>query len=766
MTGTSGDSNNSLLDTPESTHSTQALSQHPSGPPKRTRVLLSCAPCRVSKLKCDRQQPCGHCTRRGRIDGCAYAPRPQKSRPARSMAARLKRLEGMVREMMDPDESPQRQYQSEQQEQQPGAEGGDFQRGRARVVMGKGATTYVGATHFMAMLDDIEDLKSYFDDEEDPGEQSPNSQESQSPEIMLLPRGGRMDRQDILDVLPQRHIVDRLVQRYFTANSPSQHTVHRPTFVRQYNEFWLDPDKTPLDWVALLLLVLALGTFFSTFQAPHELENDSDVPPMERFRRYRAAAGWALVHSKYTCPGPMTLQPLLLYVEGEFLVNRAYQTTCYLLSSVCIRLMLKMGLHRDPSKLPNISPFDGEMRRRWWNLAIQIDLIVSFHMGLPSMIHGIESDTNLPRNLMDEDLSEDCAELPPSRPSSEYTSLTYPIWKSTICRIFGLVARQAHSLTLPTYNEVMKLDWILEDKWKQVPPFMVIKPLEDSITDPPSLINQRFGLGALYQKSRCVLHRRYLVEAAPKKEHAYSRRTCLEAALALLDYQSIIYQATLPGGMLRQNGWFITALAIHDFLIAAMIIYIICQNDNYSEVGENNGWVEPGTPLPNKEELRNKLRRSHRIWKTVAQDTPVVRKAAEILETMLRKTQVTNNLQNRQDVGRNIDATAFNNTRLEPITTPRLSMGSSSVIAGPAEQPQAAFSRNDLVPQPMPGPVVDTPWLELGTDLCEMDWTTFDTAIRGDNNGGPETGDDWMQQEPAAMNDLDFMAPGFWGSSK
>jgi hypothetical protein len=31
-----------------------------------------------------------------------------------------------------------------------------------------------------------------------------------------------MDRQDILDVLPQRHIVDRLVQRYFIANSPSQ----------------------------------------------------------------------------------------------------------------------------------------------------------------------------------------------------------------------------------------------------------------------------------------------------------------------------------------------------------------------------------------------------------------------------------------------------------------------------------------------------------------------------------------------------------------
>jgi hypothetical protein len=58
---------------------------------KRTRVLLSCAPCRISKLKCDRQQPCSQCLKKGRADACAYAPKPQKPVPApRSMTARLK----------------------------------------------------------------------------------------------------------------------------------------------------------------------------------------------------------------------------------------------------------------------------------------------------------------------------------------------------------------------------------------------------------------------------------------------------------------------------------------------------------------------------------------------------------------------------------------------------------------------------------------------------------------------------------------------------
>jgi hypothetical protein len=128
----------------------QRLDPTPAGPAataapaKRTRVLLSCAPCRFSKLKCDRKTPCGQCTKKGRVEGCVYAPRPEKSRPTKSMSARLKRLEGMVRDMMETEAS-----------EKPSSEGGDFTQGRGQVVFGKESATYVGATHFMAMLDDV-----------------------------------------------------------------------------------------------------------------------------------------------------------------------------------------------------------------------------------------------------------------------------------------------------------------------------------------------------------------------------------------------------------------------------------------------------------------------------------------------------------------------------------------------------------------------------------------------------------------------------------
>lgn len=84
------------------------------------------------------------------------------------MAARLKRLEGMVREMLDEDgnlREPSSEHTAVGEEEDDSG-GGDSDAGKlapsasgAQVVRGPGArggnTTYVGATHFMAMLGDV-----------------------------------------------------------------------------------------------------------------------------------------------------------------------------------------------------------------------------------------------------------------------------------------------------------------------------------------------------------------------------------------------------------------------------------------------------------------------------------------------------------------------------------------------------------------------------------------------------------------------------------
>ena len=392
-----------------------------------------------------------------------------------------------------------------------------------------------------------------------------------------------------------------------------------------------------MTWVAQLFMMLALGILFNSHIAPHELYQDSSVPIEERMTQYRSCAGWALSRGRFTHPNMTTLAAFLLYVDAHFIMNRASQMDCYILSGVCIRLMLKMGLHREPSKVGDISPFEAEMRRRMWNMAVQIDLLVSFHMGLPSMLQGIESDSDFARNLQDSDFGPDSAELPLSRPDTDWTTMSYPIFKTRLVRVFGEIAKSAHALTPPTYSEIMQLDTMLNGRWRSVPPFMKVRPLEECAGEPPTLLMQRFGIGSMYNKCRCVMHRRYLAEPIPKPEHNYSRRQCIEGALTLLDFQATVWEACQSGGVLSANRWFIASLSVHDYLLAVVCLNIVIKSDQFWEAGDEPTHVGPGPKLPTRLEMIGKIRRSHEIWLGAAAYTPQVRKTAETVGALLAK---------------------------------------------------------------------------------------------------------------------------------
>lgn len=130
----------------------------PSVPPqKRSRVLLSCAPCRGSKLKCDRGQPCSQCAKKDRPEACVYAPRPAKRKPPpKGMSARLKRLEGMVRNMMEAEaDEAAGAGRKGADGQEVAAEEDEVKPAQGQVVRSVQGSTYVGATHCLAMLEDV-----------------------------------------------------------------------------------------------------------------------------------------------------------------------------------------------------------------------------------------------------------------------------------------------------------------------------------------------------------------------------------------------------------------------------------------------------------------------------------------------------------------------------------------------------------------------------------------------------------------------------------
>lgn len=384
-------------------------------------------------------------------------------------------------------------------------------------------------------------------------------------------------------------------------------------------------------------MVLTIGLLFSPPASTSTASLSAPDPErMAQMKTYRAAAGWALVYGRYAQAGFETIAPFLLFVEAEMSINTSSQMGCYVLLGVCVRLMLKVGLHRDPSKLPNMTPFEGEMRRRMWSMAVTADVLVSFHVGLPSIVQSIESDTALPLNLVDEDFNENCAELPPPRQPTEFTTLSYPISKCAIAKVFGKIAVYSHSLSPPSYAEVQRLDQLLHDTWDKVPWTMKPRPLEECITDHPHQIMQRTGLASLFHKSRCVLHRHYLTEVNLRAEHADSRKKCLDSALNLLRRHDELWGDLQPDHVFSSSIWFFSVLTAYDFLLAVTVVYICVQSPTYPDGDNAHPWFPPGTTMPTKTELVDLLK-SNGYWVAMMEGRAEFKKVSTVVSTILRK---------------------------------------------------------------------------------------------------------------------------------
>jgi hypothetical protein len=219
-----------------------------------------------------------------------------------------------------------------------------------------------------------------------------------------------------------------------------------------------------------------------------------------------------------------------------------------------------MGYHRDPSNFKGITAFQGEMRRRMWHVLTMMDTLISFVIGLPAGTRRVESDVRPPRNLFDADISPNASELPKDRPPTEITPASYTIAKSRICVVFAEAAELTQKVFPPKHSYIMTLNRRLHEAHDQIPEVLRVRPVDDSITEPPVLIMSRLNIELLYLKTQIVLNRNYLTAGQSDPKYAESHKLCLGAALETLRYQSVIYHACQPGGQLSKIWWYMCKL--------------------------------------------------------------------------------------------------------------------------------------------------------------------------------------------------------------
>ncbi|KAI0116739.1 hypothetical protein F4814DRAFT_260412 [Daldinia grandis] len=202
----------------------------------------------------------------------------------------------------------------------------------------------------------------------------------------------------------------------------------------------------------------------------------------------------------------------------------------------------------------------------------QIDALVSFQMGFPSMIPTEFCDAEAPRNLEYSDLYVDMTILPPSRPLSENTHILYTIVKTSVVGVFKKIAANTQSISVLAYDETIRLDTEINQVYGAVPELLKRRDVNRSFIDHPCLIWKRCTIEILYLKGLIVIHRRYISYELRSPRFERSRDACIEAALDIVSRQIDIHKACKPGGRLYEDRWMFISLSVHDFLLASMVL--------------------------------------------------------------------------------------------------------------------------------------------------------------------------------------------------
>jgi hypothetical protein len=422
----------------------------------------------------------------------------------------------------------------------------------------------------------ISEVKNYFaEHKKQYDEQLKRYKASQSDEnppgtSFLYGQRSTKSKAEILSQFPPKPTADILVSRFFNTYDPGIHIIHGPTFQKEYDNHWLNPDETPVIWLGLVfsMMCIALQSYTRAGDEPPEYHNKS----WEMSKEYRDLTAQCLVMADITQPIMGMLETLILHVHAEYARSRDAEVGILISTGIIVRLAMRMGLHRDPGPYPGISVFQGEMRRRVWAAVRSIDLLFSAQAGLPPIVRPRDTNTEIPRNIYDDELVEDMKILPPSRPESEATPTLFMINRTRLIYKLGEAVEVTDTLTCASYEEIMKLDAEARELHDNISPHLKMRSMDEAARDPSTLIMQRFTLDLLYLKIICVLHRKFLAYARVHSRFSYSRTAVIDASMKLLQHQATLHRECQPGGRLRNVKWFISSLTTVDFLLAAMII--------------------------------------------------------------------------------------------------------------------------------------------------------------------------------------------------
>lgn len=539
---------------------------------KRNRQPVSCTACQRRKSKCDRQQPCSGCEARGSPEKCRFGASP--AAPAvgavgvggkQEVQARLTKLEEIVKGLAG--DECRRNGKPSKVKDGPDVAMDSVSSGSDDFHVDRtDEEDHYGATCWAALVEGIHDIQTLLGEYDQP---SVKPAPPPMPECFFAsPKP--ITRKEIMDGLPSRQDADRLIAAYFNAKYVTVLYIHTHQFRRAYEAFW-DRGAACYLWVSILFSILAIATSITQLNgAAGVSEAESGRDP----RTFMILATRCYTAGEYARAKPFSVEALLIHAHSRFVCMQDSDPTALQFHALITRIAQRQGLHREAASTGHkVTPFEAEMRRRVWFTIQSVDLMHSFHNGMPPIIDDAVCDTLPPTNLTDDDFDEDSVTLPPARPTTDPIPPLVYIIKGSMCKVLRKVLRHVLSVSPRPYSETMALHHELEECYAAVPPCLRHRSIRgSSFTDQNYTILHRIMIEVIYHKTLCLLHRQYLSVEKHNPLCDLSRKTCRDAAVKLLSIQIELDQECQPGGRLYVDRHMPSALTMHHFLVAAMVI--------------------------------------------------------------------------------------------------------------------------------------------------------------------------------------------------
>ncbi|KAK3987058.1 hypothetical protein QBC44DRAFT_295862 [Cladorrhinum sp. PSN332] len=411
-------------------------------PQKRNRRVYVCIPCHRRKLKCDKGQPCSRCIQADAADECVYQKFPFNKKDSSIEPGETSRPQSSVG-----NPSPCVSPTPSENEIKP-----------ARLH---------GATHWSSIASEFQEAWPYITGSDPLWE--PRYRHIQSLKYLVaslpspnFPFGGICDctqnRDQALNSLPARQVVDALVRSYFETFEPIYRTFHPQQFNQELEIFWLDSNQCSEEWLSQFFMMIALGCQ----SAPVQIFNGTGHRPDDWCDRFLSNAQFffGISSSASTYPTITTIRTLCLVIIAEMLEMVKGSGTFRLsaLMGHLTQLAVSMHLHRTTSLLPDLNPLEAEIRRRLWITIQLLDLDVAIRTGTCPIQP--DSDIEPPLNINNTDIyltehgwlieaSSEVFTSPTSEPRSTTTDSTFQLKLSSLLPVLLKIIKIVNSPTKP-----------------------------------------------------------------------------------------------------------------------------------------------------------------------------------------------------------------------------------------------------------------------------------------------------------------------------